>query len=197
MQHFSLDRVPSSWRDLLSPGRRIAALAHDAGAYRHTETELLFDDGGILRAAADEHRLGPLFDCFTLELEKSTEVTRNRASLSPAFEIEEALALIRDEWLVPATGSEGAAIGRNPHVHESGPPGSAPEEATVSATCLAGVLLVARDRRQMGILVSVDVPLNVDIVSDPGELAKLVGRHRCQPLPQGRQTADKSRSLRW
>ena len=183
--HFRLDAVPSSWPEILSSGRRVTALAHDPEDYYHTRASLVFDDGSVLKAVAHEHCLAHLFDCYTLAMEKSTELPRNRIPLSPVFEIGKALALIQDEWIVPAGELDGQTIGNNPHIHASGPPGSASEGAIVFATCLAGVLLVAGDGRQIAILAADDVPLNVDVVSDAGEVEDLVNRHECRLLGAG------------
>ena len=185
LQHFRLDTVPSSWPDFLSPGRRITALTHRPEDYYHTQVSLVFDDGSVLKAVTDEHCLAHLFDCFTLTLEKSTELTRNRISLSPVFEIVKVFALIREEWIVPAGELDVETIGNNPHIHTSGPPGSVSEGAIVLATVLAGVLLVARDGRQIAILAADDVPLNVDVVSDAGEVEDLVNRHECRLVGTG------------
>ncbi|MDH3241165.1 MAG: hypothetical protein OEO83_10920 [Alphaproteobacteria bacterium] len=185
LQHIRLDTVPHNWSNLLSPGRRLTTLVHDPQEYYHSVVHFLFDDGGILKAAAHEHYLHRSFFSYTLTLEISTEALGNRISLSPLFEIEEVYALIRDEWVVPAVELEGKTIGNNPHYHISGLPGSAPDGTLILATCLAGVLVVSQDGRQLAISAAVDVPLNVDVISDSGELKNIIGRHECRLLGAG------------
>ncbi len=182
LQHHRIDAVPSDWRGLLLPGQRITALVHDPEAYYHTEASLVFDDGSVLKATADEHCLAHLFDCYSLRLAKTNEMPGGRTALTPEFEINEVYALIRDEWLLPATEIEGETIGNNPHIQDSGPPGSAPQEASASATLLAGALLVGQDDRRIAVVTAEDIPLNVEIVTDPTEFEAVLAVHSCRLL---------------
>ena len=182
MQHHSIDTVPSDWLDLLLAGQRLTALAHDPEEYWHCVANLVFDDGTVLEATAEMHCPAHLFDCYTLKLAKTNEMPGGRTALTPEFEINEIYALIRDEWLLPATEFEGETIGNNPHIQNSGPPGSAPEKASASAPLLAGALLVGQDDRRIAVVTAEDIPLNVEIVTDPTELEAALAVHSCRLL---------------
>ena len=146
---------------------------------------LVFDDGTVLEATAEMHCFAHLFDCYTLKLAKKKEMPEGSTALIPEFEINKVYALARDEWLMPAPEHDGETYGNNPHIQYSGPPGSTPEEASVSATLLAGALLVGQDDRRIAFVTAEDLPLNVEAVTDPTELEAVLAVHSCRLLGSG------------
>jgi len=177
MAHHRTDQIPTEWSRLFRPGRRIVAIEHDCGARYHGQAYLKFDDGELLEATAAEHNLAPLFDCFTLTVEPVSSSPHEEGTSIGDFEIQEAFALIRDEWLMPAPHLVGRTIGNNPHEQFHGRPGCAPAAAVASSTMLGGVLVTSREGHQLAVTASLEVPLNVDVIQDRDEIERILATH--------------------
>jgi len=162
-----------------APGRLIAFEVDDDGYWR-SEVRALFEGNYAFKIRADSRvpvPACPYLECFTLSLERGQYHSELPRRIDPPFRIVGISLLRREEWCVPAPELTGKTAGNNPHIMMSGPPGSANPSAVAAILVTAGLLFTSDDSRQIAVLTSSQIPLNVDWVQEPELLNEVLQEH--------------------
>jgi hypothetical protein len=154
-------------------GKEITHYFVDDG-YWHGQVFLRTADGTAFEFFAEEHSLAKFFDVNTLAFAGTCGDRESWNAIQSPIRATYVRALWRDEWLVP--GATGPTVGTTPHTQFSGPVGSAPTDAVHSATLLAGILFSDGDK-SIVVTASASVPLSMDVVLNPVDIAELVSEH--------------------
>ncbi len=154
--------------------------SYSAEEYWHKEVWLRSQSGAGLTFASDEYNLAPLFDVYVIDFAQSVRTPPKWSSFEAEFQVEAVELLWRDEWL--EAGVPWPTVGRNAHMHCSGPMGSAPADAVAAAQVLAGLLLHDGKGRSIAIVTATSAPLNVDLVDEASAITALCAEHTVRPV---------------